>query len=210
MKRNREISSFDVGFWKSFDQLGIYSKEDGPLLADQNGSSVAGGKNPSDTDEKSDKTNEQSNDSSLGESSSLDTGGLDTDSSFDGIGDSIEDTTSTDGNNEADANSGSSNSEPVNPDENPFKNKNGKSLLDAKLAELQAAVNDTLQRIYANPKLDTVVVSELENLQDSVRNIRETIFMIPLENTVYKYKLAVTSYAALSKDIVNSIMNSDK
>ena len=205
--------AFNSKFWKSFDQLGIYSKEDGPLLADQEDSSVVGGKNSSDSDEKTDKTNEQSNDINLGDSNSLDNNELDNTSSPDNSSDmSGGDMNSSDGTSEVDANSDNENfeEESNDPNENPFKSKNGKSLLDAKLAELQAAITDTLQRIYANPKLDAVVVSELENLADSVRNIRETIFMIPIENTVYKYKLAVTSYASLSKEIVTDVVKSEQ
>lgn len=212
MNKTKSDGSFNSEFWRSFDKLGIYSKEDGPLLADQDDAPVTGGSNASDSDKKTNETNEQFNDNSLGDSNSLNNSGLDTGSSSDNSSDMSGDMNSSNGSSEVDtsSDSGASNNEPTDPNENPFKTKNGKSLLDAKLAELQAAITDTLRRIYANPKLNTVVVSELENLQDSVRNIRETIFMIPIENTVYKYKLAVTSYAALSKEIVTDVVKSEQ
>lgn len=211
MNKTKTDGSFDSNFWLSFDKLGIYSKEDGPLLADQDDAPVTGGKTSSDSDENTNESNEQSNDNSLGDSNLSDNGELDTDSSLDG-GDTSGDMNSSDGGSEVETTSdgGTSEEESTDPNENPFKAKNGKSLLDAKLAELQAAITDTLQRIYANPKLDAVVVSELENLADSVRNIRETIFMIPIENSVYKYKLAVTSYASLSKEIVTDVIKKDQ
>ena len=141
--------TFTREFWKSFDTLGIYSKEDGPLLSDQLDSGVAGGSNSSDASEKTSETKEQNNDMNLGFGG--DTGSDDFD-----LGGDME--------------------------------QNGKSLLDNKLPELQAAISDTLQRIYSNPKINTVVVSELETLLDSVRNIRETTYLIPIEQIQYKYK----------------------
>jgi hypothetical protein len=96
---------------------------------------------------------------------------------------------------------GADGQEDSNPNENMFKGSNGKSLLDSKLAELQAAIMDSLQRLQGNTKVDTVVVSELENLLDSVKKVRETVYLVPVENTLYKYRLSTVSYALLSKDI---------
>lgn len=198
--------TFTREFWKSFDTLGIYSKEDGPLLSDQLDSGVAGGSNSSDASEKTSETKEQNNDMNLGfgtdtGSDNFDLGG-DTDGGF---GD---DNGSDESNQETDAGSADmsgASSEPENPNENPFKKQNGKSLLDNKLSELQAAISDTLQRIYSNPKINTVVVSELETLLDSVRNIRETTYLIPIEQIQYKYKLATISYAQLSEQLVEEL-----
>lgn len=195
---SKATPTFSREFWESFNTLGIYSKEDGPLLADQNDASVAGGKNSSDDSENSSESNEQNNDINLdsgfdtsgdlgGDTFGSDTGGTDSSSGDDSLSTGSE---------------GSGDSEPTNPNENPFKNENGKSLLDAKLAELQAAVTDTLQRAYANPKLNTVVVSEMEALQDSVRNIRETVYIVPLERTQYQYNTATLAYAKLSQMLI--------
>lgn len=203
---NKNKPTFTQEFWKSFDSLGIYSKEDGPLLSDQLDSGVAGGKNPSDDNsEKQSETNEQNNDINMdmGTSSdfSSDMGGT---SDFGGSDDtSTEDDSLGSGDTGASGNTVSD--EPENPNENPFKSDNGKSLLDNQVAELQAAVADTLQRIYSNPKVDTVVVSELEALLDSIRNIREIIYLIPIEQGVYKYKLATISYAKLSQQLVEEL-----
>jgi hypothetical protein len=92
-----------------------------------------------------------------------------------------------------------------NPNKNPFKNQNGKSMLDDKLAELQTTVTDTLDRIYANPKIEQVVVSELENLSDSIRNIRETVYVVPVDATLYKYRLSISAYKLLAEEICKSL-----
>jgi len=201
----RANSAFTREFWKSFDNLGIYSKEDGPLLADQEDAGVAGGANSSDdTDNNSSETNEQNNDMNLEMGSDTDS------SSFDDLGGGMggSDLGGDDSSGGGDLGGGDAtgaNAEPENPNENPFKTQNGQSLLDNKLAELQAAVSDTLQRIYSNPKVDTVVVSELETLLDSIRNIRETNYLIPLEQLQYKYKMAAVTYATLSKQLVEEL-----
>ena len=126
-------------------------------------------------------------DISMGEDGTSDEGGDDM-SSDDSSGDSSMDT----GANSSD------------PNKNPFKNQNGKSLLDDELAKLQTTVTDTLDRIYANPKIEQVVVSELENLADSIRNIRETVFVVPVDATLYKYQLSVSAYNTLAEEIRNS------
>jgi len=201
-------SFFNNDFWKSFDKLGIYSKEDGELLADQEDAPSAGGANSSD-EEKSDNSNEQNNemnldlDPEMGDSSGeMDLGD---DGSMSDSGDEENQTSDAGGDT-------SSQDDDIdkNPNKNPFKDSNGKSLLDAKLAELQAAVSDTLQKIYAYPKVDTVVVSELENLLDSIRNIRETVYVIPTENTVYKYRLAVITYSSITEMLIKDLRVKNK
>jgi hypothetical protein len=199
--------TFSKEFWESFNSLGIYSKEEGPLLADQNDASVTGGKNSSDDSENSSESKEQNNDMNL--DSGLDTSDMGSDDLDLGMDDENIDDDGSDDLGGTDSTSGSS--EPVNPNENPFKDDNGKSLLDAKLAELQAAINDTLQRVYANPKIETVVVSELENLQDSVRNIRETVFIMPdTEQIQYKYNMAAVTYAKLSESLIEVLREQQK
>lgn len=198
---------FNNEFWKSFDKLGIYSKEDGELLADQEDAPLAGGANSSD-EEKSDDSNEQNNDMNLNLNPDASSGGMD-------LGDDSLSTSDSGEENQTDENtdtSGNSTQTDVNdnPIKNPFKDSNSKSLLDTKLAELQSAVSDTLQKIYAYPKVDTVVVSELENLLDSIRNIRETVYMVPVENTVYRYKLAVMTYTSIGEMLIKDLQVQNK
>ena len=195
-------SAFTRDFWKSFEFLGIYSKEDGPLLADQEDAGVVGGANSSDdTSNETSETNEQNNDMNLdmGSNAGPDLGG--------GLGGSdmggdLGGDTSGGGSLGGGASAGTETQEETDPKENPFKKQNGQALLDNKLAELQAAVSDTLQRIYSNPKIDTVVVSEMEALLDSVRNLREINYLIPIEQLQYKYDLATVAYAKLSQQLV--------
>ena len=193
---------FTAKFWKDISSLGIYSKEDSSLLSDQYDAGAPGGGNSSDADpdekgsadesdndiglDMGDDTGEE-DDISMGEDGTSDEGGDDM-SSDDSSGDSSMDT----GANSSD------------PNKNPFKNQNGKSLLDDELAKLQTTVTDTLDRIYANPKIEQVVVSELENLADSIRNIRETVFVVPVDATLYKYQLSVSAYNTLAEEIRNS------
>ena len=198
----REQPAFSRDFWRSFNSLGIYSKEDGPLLSDQEDAGVAGGANSSDdknTPDDSSETNEQYNDVNL-DSTGTNLGG-----GFDDFGGGGDTSTGEDQDMAAGGPTGAPGGEPENPNENPFKDGNGKSLLDSKLAELQSAITDTLQRVYVNPKIDTVVVSEMETLNDSVRNIRETIYTVPSEQSQYKYRLAALSYAQLSKQLVTEL-----
>lgn len=206
----KEHSIFTPSFWKSFNSLGIYSVEADGLLSDQMDAPIAGGSNKSDANENSPESKEQNNESesnldannnnndedlgSIDDSGMTDNSNIESDSSMD----SGSDDSSDGGNSEEDEYS-------KDPEKNPFKNKNGKSLLSAKLADLQAAVTDTLQKIYTNPKIDPVVISELENLEDSIRNIRETVYLIPIESTVYKYDLATATYALLSKEVINKL-----
>lgn len=207
----KEKGIFTPSFWKSFDSLGIYSTEADGLLADQMDAPEAGGSNKSDADENSPESKEQNNESELNldadnnsNDGDLDTSGMD-DS---GMGDSGGGDGSSMDSGSGDSSGGGDSEEDEykkDPEKNPFKSKNGKSLLSVKLADLQAAVTDTLQKIYTNPKIDPVVISELENLEDSIRNIRETVYLIPVESTVYKYDLATATYALLSKEVINEL-----
>lgn len=183
------MAGFSKDFWHNLGKLGIYSTEadDQPTLADQMDASVPGGANPSDNDDSAPADDGLGDDFNLG-----DTGG-----------DIGGDETATD---ETGGDSTGMATEPQkDPNENPFKGSNGKALLDDKLAELQTAVSDTLERIYANPQVEQVVVSEMENLLDSIRNIRETVFVVPVDATLYKYQLSTISYKNLSTLICDSL-----
>ena len=201
-------SFFNTDFWNSFGSLGIYSREDGDLLADQEDAPTSGGANPS--DEKSDNSNEQNNDMNLDlgtNTDSSDMGDLDMGDDSAGGGDSSDGSTGDTG---GDMSGDQGSVEETDPNKNPFKDKNIKSLLDSKLAEIQAAVNDTLQKIYAYPKVDTVVVSELENLLDSIRNIRETVYVTSTERTTYQYRLAVITYSSICEMLKDKLQAENK
>lgn len=182
------------------------SREDGddtggPLLADQMSASPAGGSIDSDAEEDSPESKEQSND--LG-TNTPDMGSTDMSGNMGG------DTNGMGSNppqNPMGGNAGSTNNiSNEDPSVNPFKSDNGKDLMETKLAELQSNVSGILDQVQTNPNTDFVVVSELEDLLDSIKKLRETVYIVPIEKTEYRYKLAVTSYALLSKDICEYLL----
>ena len=182
------------------------SREDGddtggPLLADQMSSSPAGGSIDSDAEEDSPESKEQSNDLGM---NTPDMGSTDMSGNMGG------DTNGMGGNppqNQMGGNTGSTNNiSNEDPSVNPFKSENGKDLMETKLAELQSNVSGILDQVQTNPNTDFVVVSELEDLLDSIKKLRETVYIVPIEKTEYRYKLAVTSYALLSKDICEYLL----
>lgn len=205
--------ALDVKFWKSLESLDIYalSKEaEGGVLADQLDASSPGGANASDAEEDSPESKEQNNDDFGSDDFSMDESGGDSDMSMDG-GDGEGGDMGDDGaGGEGDGGDTSGDAgESEDPKKNPFKGANGKALIDNKLAELQTAIQDTLDHIKINPKVEEVVVQELEDTLDSVRQIRETTYVVPLESTIYKYRLCVISYQQLSKEIVKQLKQDD-
>ena len=193
------MAGFTKEFWRDMGKLGIYSTEaaddDQPTLADQMDASVPGGANASDNEDSAPADDGLGDDMSMGDMGGDDLGGDDMGSEG---GDEAA------GGDDLGGDAGGA-PEQTNPNENPFKGANGKALLDDKLAELQTAVSDTLERIYAKPKIEQVVVSEFENLADSIRNIRETVFVAPVDASLYKYQLSTISYDNLSKLICASL-----
>ena len=195
------MAGFTKKFWHDLGKLSIYSTEaddDSPTLADQMDAGIPGGANSTDTEE------DAPEDDGLG-----DMGGSDDPLGGDdmGVGDSGDNGQDNSGapTDGGDSSGMGGQADTSDPNENPFKGQNGKALLDNKLAELQTAITDTLERIYANPRIEQVVVSELENLQDSVRNIRETVFVVPVDATLYKYRLSTISYSNLVKLVCSSL-----
>lgn len=176
----------------------------GPLLADQMTASPAGGSLDSDAEEDSPESKEQTNstqDMSMAStpdmSSGMDMTGGEGDMS--GGADMSQ-------NQPVNAPGGANNISNEDPSANIFKDENGRDLMNTKLAELQSNVSGILDQVRTNAKVDFVVVSELEDLLDSVRKLREIVFTVPIEHIEYKYKLAVTSYALLSKDICEDLL----
>ena len=163
--------------------------------------SPAGGSIDSDAEEDSPESKEQSNDLGM---NTPDMGSTDMSGNIGG------DTNGMGGNppqNQMGGNTGSTNNiSNEDPSVNPFKSENGKDLMETKLAELQSNVSGILNQVQTNPNTDFVVVSELEDLLDSIKKLRETVYIVPIEKTEYRYKLAVTSYALLSKDICEYLL----
>jgi len=185
------------------------SREDGddaggPLLADQMEASPAGGSIDSDAEEDSPESKEQNNDLGMNTpdmgSTDMDMGGDMTGADGGGMGDDSSQ-------NSMGGNTGSTNNiSNEDPSVNPFKSGYGKDLMETKLAELQSNISGILNQVQTNPNTDFVVVSELEDLLDSVKKLREIVYVVPIEQIEYKYKLAVTSYALLSKDICEHLL----
>lgn len=189
------MAGFTKKFWHDLGNLGIYSTEadeNSPTLADQMDAGIPGGANSTDTED------EAPEDDGLGDFGGSDDFGGGDDMNLDG-------SSSGEQPSGGDTGLGGQPTTQSDPNENPFKGQNGKALLDSKLAELQTAINDTLERIYANPRIEQVVVSELESLQDSVKNIRDTVFIVPVDATLYKYRLSTISYSNLVKLICSSL-----
>lgn len=198
------MAVFTKEFWKNVGTLGIYSTEAEGLLSDQLDSGAPGGANASDADSDSGGGADTSDDDGM--DINIDAG--DNSSGDMDLGDDSDTGGEDESMGEGDEGTGDSDMDAQiekDPNINPFKGQNGKALLDDKLAELQAAVTDTLERIYANPKIEHVVVSELENLVDSIRNIRETVFLVPVDATLYKYRLSTTAYKSLAEQICASL-----
>jgi hypothetical protein len=93
----------------------------------------------------------------------------------------------------------------LNPTENPFKGQNGRTLLDTKLAELYSSVDNSLKLAQANIKIDKVVVKELNDLLESIRQVREVVFIQPVETSLYRWSLCVKAYELISKQLCINI-----
>jgi hypothetical protein len=93
----------------------------------------------------------------------------------------------------------------LNPAVNPFKGQNGRTLLDTKFAELYAAVNNSLELAQADIKIDTVVVGGLTELLAAIEQVREVVFIQPVESSLYRWRLCVKAYELISKQLSEDI-----
>jgi hypothetical protein len=89
----------------------------------------------------------------------------------------------------------------LNPATNPFKGQNGRALLDTKLSELYASVNNSLELAQANIKIDKVVVGELTTLLENIKQVREVVFIQPVETSLYRWRLCIKAYELISKQL---------
>jgi hypothetical protein len=148
-------------------------------------------------DKETNESNEQINDSALNNDFGNDFGGNDF-----GFGD---DSGFSDSSGMGDMNGGmgggSGLGTALNPVEHPFKGQNGRSLLDTKLSELFAAVDHSLELAQANIKIDKVVVGELTALLENIKQVREVVFIQPIETSLYRWSLCVNAYELICKQL---------
>ena len=209
--------------WKSLEAfLDKFPLKSTEVLADAEDSPPVGGDTSSDgeaADSGSQDTNSNEQDNELsgsegsGDDSSMDMGGSPDSSGGDSYNsssptDTQSGDTSSSGDMSGGADTGSSmgGQAPTNPLENPFKTQNGQTLLDTKLSELLVAITDTLDRLQTSKVVDTVVVADLEALAESVKQIREMVFIVPVETSLYRYGLCVKSYELTSKALCTNIL----
>jgi hypothetical protein len=89
----------------------------------------------------------------------------------------------------------------LKPTDNPFKGQNGRELLDTKLAELYAAVDNSLKIVQSNIKVDKVVIGELTDLIENIKQIREVVFIQPIETSMFRWSLCVKAYQLICKQL---------
>jgi hypothetical protein len=184
--------------WKEFSNL--LSRE---ALGDEFDSTPAGG--ASEGDEEIGDSNEQFNESTSddGFGNDFDMGGDDF-----GMGDGFDDSMGGDMSGGG-MGGGQGLGTELNPTDNPFKGQNGRALLDTKLAELFSSVDNSLKLAQANIKIDKVVVGELTTLLESIRRVREVVFIQPIETSLYRWSLCVKAYQLISKQLCINI-NAEK
>jgi hypothetical protein len=98
----------------------------------------------------------------------------------------------------------------LKPTNNPFKGQNGRNLLDSKLAELYNSVGNSLELVQLNTKIDRAVITELSALLDNIRQVREAVFIQPVESSLYRWALCVRTYELISKSLYQDIKQKKK
>ena len=181
-------------FLKSMESLSLYPEKSSEAISDQMDQSPPGGDLGSDGSAESENSNEQNNDLSLDSpDSSADVGmGMDDTGGLGGDGDSS-------GTNEGEK------PMTLEPYENPFKVQNAKVTLDEMISELQHAVEDTLDKIHASETVDGEIIRRLQDLMDNVKKVRETVYVLPKESTMVKYRLCVKTYSAICDELCSKL-----
>jgi hypothetical protein len=98
----------------------------------------------------------------------------------------------------------------LKPTNNPFKGQNGRDVLDSKLAELYNSVENSLELVQLNTKVDKVVITELSILLDNIKRVREVVFIQPIESSLYRWALCVRTYELISKSLYQDIKQKKK
>jgi hypothetical protein len=89
----------------------------------------------------------------------------------------------------------------LDPVKHPFQGQNGRALLDTKLSELYTAVDHSLELAQSNIKIDKVVVEELTALLENIKQVREVVFIQPVETSLYRWSLCVNAYELICKQL---------
>lgn len=181
-------------FFKSFESLSLYPDKSEEGIADELNTTPPGGSNEGDASSddgtipsedtsgmgEMPDSNEQNNEFNASDMNSDTSGGMDGSDS---------------GNTEM----------TLEPNENPFKVQNGKQLLDSMLEKLQSAVKDTISKIHASSAAGTVVISQFDALVENIDHVRETVFVLPKETSMVKYRMCVKLYNRLCETLCENI-----
>ena len=93
----------------------------------------------------------------------------------------------------------------IKPGKHPFKDVNGRELLASKVRELAAGIQDAVEMVSKVPKIRSVVVNDLMELADEVSRLSEIVYMVPIEDTMVRYRLCAASYETQVKNLTNQI-----
>lgn len=150
------------------------------------GGNTASDEEPNNFDEGNAGSNEQINDLSFGSGADETVGGNDDTGGMENTDSSASDTSSSDDNT-------------PNKFEHLFKNENGKMALEDLMQSLQLTVEDTLNKIVANDRVNSAVVDNLEILLDNIKKMRQVIYIQPIEKSMYDLSLCVKEYKNLTR-----------
>lgn len=204
------MAIFSNELLKSLESLSLYPEKSSEAITDQMDKAPPGGDLSSDSQpENSGETNEQNNEFSTNIESN--TSSTD-DFSMGGGGDDFgggDDSGSSDfgGGDGGDMSSGDSgNTEmKLEPNESPFKAQNGKMVLDDMFDKLRSTVEDSLDKIHANAAVDSVVIDQFNALLDNIDKAKETVYVLPKESTMVKYRTCVKIYTKLSNALCKQL-----
>lgn len=198
----------------SLESLSLYPEKSSEAITDQMDKASPGGDLSSDSQpENSGETNEQNNEFST---TNIDSNTSFTDDSAfrdsmggggDDFGDGDDSGSSDFGGGDGDVSSGDSgNTEmKLEPNESPFKAQNGKMTLDDMFVSLRSTVEDSLDKIHANAAVDSVVIDQFNALLDNIDKAKETVYVLPKESTMVKYRTCVKIYNKLSNALCKQL-----
>jgi hypothetical protein len=91
------------------------------------------------------------------------------------------------------------------PGRHPFAEVNGRELLSTKIRELASGLADAIEMIGKVPKIRSVVINDLMELQAEVSRLGEIVYMVPIEATMTRYRLCVENYNLQLANLVKTI-----
>lgn len=216
------MPKFNIEFWKKLTSLkpekktkeqsnekekkaSITSRE---ALGDALSDEPPGGDDPDaalDDSSSKDSSEADGESSDSGEDTgSSDEFGMD-DSGMDFGGDSGEGDSSSDSGGDSSSSVGGFNLEDRKVGENPFGSNNGRELIIQKIQELITNIDSTIEAVSKLPKVSSVIVNNLMELKDITSKLVETVYLVPLEETIVRYKLCVQTYKLQVTDLSKSI-----